>query len=128
MRRRPPRSTRTDTLFPDTTLFRAEVERADPHLELRKPPPLLSLQARQRLGQGSARDDPALVDQQSEDRTNHGRRRGIARRQAPRAQRPQPLLAPRPPPSLHSLAHGPPAPLRSAPNPFVAQPAGARKT
>src|SRR3546814_5507669 len=77
MRRRPPRSTRTDTLFPDTTLFRAEVERADPHLELRKPPPLLSLQARQRLGQGSARDDPALVDQQREDRTNHGRRRGL---------------------------------------------------
>src|SRR3546814_16152893 len=30
MRRRPPRSTRTDTLFPYTTLFRSGVEDADP--------------------------------------------------------------------------------------------------
>src|SRR3546814_13294345 len=28
MRRRPPRSTRTDTLFPDTTLFRSDMRRA----------------------------------------------------------------------------------------------------
>src|SRR3546814_1327456 len=28
---RPPRSTRTDTLFPDTTLFRSPHERADVH-------------------------------------------------------------------------------------------------
>src|SRR3546814_2242998 len=32
MIRRPPRSTRTDTLFPDTTLFRSLVER-DPHAQ-----------------------------------------------------------------------------------------------
>src|SRR3546814_12623657 len=30
MRRRPPRSTRTDTLFPYTTLFRSPVEPASP--------------------------------------------------------------------------------------------------
>src|SRR3546814_17590844 len=35
MIRRPPRSTRTDTLFPDTTLFRSELELAGARL-LRK--------------------------------------------------------------------------------------------
>src|SRR3546814_1107849 len=43
MIRRPPRSTRTDTLFPYTTLFRSRVDKAegdaiDAHLQ---PPPLL---------------------------------------------------------------------------------------
>src|SRR3546814_7190786 len=31
MIRRPPRSTRTDTLFPDTTLFRSDFLRLQPH-------------------------------------------------------------------------------------------------
>src|SRR3546814_5856176 len=35
MIRRPPRSTRTDTLFPDTTLFRSDQRRVG-HLSLRK--------------------------------------------------------------------------------------------
>src|SRR3546814_7495083 len=34
MIRRPPRSTRTDTLFPYTTLFRSELERLEPFLDL----------------------------------------------------------------------------------------------
>src|SRR3546814_12946030 len=37
MIRRPPRSTRTDTLFPYTTLFRSEGRDARPHLPLRTP-------------------------------------------------------------------------------------------
>src|SRR3546814_11366095 len=36
MIRRPPRSTRTDTLFPYTTLFRSPVRRADPAEECRE--------------------------------------------------------------------------------------------
>src|SRR3546814_7994187 len=36
MRRRPPRSTRTDTLFPDTTLFRSEGSPLDAELEARR--------------------------------------------------------------------------------------------
>src|SRR3546814_10651534 len=35
MIRRPPRSTRTDTLFPDTTLFRSDEQRVE-HLELHR--------------------------------------------------------------------------------------------
>src|SRR3546814_4223782 len=35
MIRRPPRSTRTDTLFPYTTLFRSTAEEADLHLAIR---------------------------------------------------------------------------------------------
>src|SRR3546814_5349146 len=42
MRRRPPRSTRTDTRFPDTTLFRSidriEIERHEPRPDRRRPP------------------------------------------------------------------------------------------
>src|SRR3546814_15347333 len=33
MSRRPPRSTRTDTLFPDTTLFRSGAQSLDHHLQ-----------------------------------------------------------------------------------------------
>src|SRR3546814_5979773 len=33
MRRRPPRSTRTDTLFPDTTLFRSKIEKAQTEMD-----------------------------------------------------------------------------------------------
>src|SRR3546814_12932715 len=36
MRRRPPRSTRTDTLFPYTTLFRSLQRRVDPRRPLRE--------------------------------------------------------------------------------------------
>src|SRR3546814_12353368 len=37
MIRRPPRSTRTDTLFPYTTLFRSDARRGVLHLEIRHP-------------------------------------------------------------------------------------------
>src|SRR3546814_12369952 len=35
MLRRPPRSTRTDTLFPDTTLFRSHIESFESRLQIR---------------------------------------------------------------------------------------------
>src|SRR3546814_14725373 len=38
MIRHPPGSTRTDTLFPDTTLFRSAAPRQDPHLERAREP------------------------------------------------------------------------------------------
>src|SRR3546814_11350310 len=46
MRRRPPRSTRTETLFPDTTLFRSRCARAAQKSE-----------ARLKIGSGYNRDD-----------------------------------------------------------------------
>src|SRR3546814_7020700 len=39
MIRRPPRSTRTDTLFPYTTLFRSSTHREQPHTVLGNEPP-----------------------------------------------------------------------------------------
>src|SRR3546814_1387607 len=39
MLRRPPRSTRTDTLFPYTTLFRSQTERRESRLIIRCAPP-----------------------------------------------------------------------------------------
>src|SRR3546814_7670560 len=41
MIRRPPRSTRTDTLFPYTTLCRSPVKFSDTPGRLRRPPPML---------------------------------------------------------------------------------------
>src|SRR3546814_19058998 len=47
MIRRPPRSTRTDTLFPYTTLFRSLSQDHDPHLierrQVERPEPLAAL-------------------------------------------------------------------------------------
>src|SRR3546814_17993622 len=55
MIRRPPRSTRTDTLFPYTTLFRSA--RDDRRRRPRRPQP----QWRPRRGDGAYRGRPALV-------------------------------------------------------------------
>src|SRR3546814_20981298 len=61
--RRPPRSTRTDTLFPYTTLFRsAQVER----LRLRALVPVLEAQLR--AGLASVAYHTAEIDQLCEDR------------------------------------------------------------
>src|SRR3546814_7057779 len=68
MIRRPPRSTRTDTLFPYTTLFRSEWRRAGLQLELlarqvRDSPPQKPLVAQLRLAyreRGRELDDIAL--------------------------------------------------------------------
>src|SRR3546814_12854827 len=60
MIRRPPRSTRTDTLFPYTTLFRS-VERHDqpqPHADADQPVRLLEPQRRREIF-GMARDSDA---------------------------------------------------------------------
>src|SRR3546814_11098219 len=46
MIRRPPRSTRTDTLFPDTTLFRSEAARQAWHRQMAGVRRLLGLDAR----------------------------------------------------------------------------------
>src|SRR3546814_6877942 len=69
MRRRPPRSTRTDTLCPSTTLFRALQQRA-PHV---------AEQLRQVDGEarrGRAVDDPVVVGQRQ--RPDQARREFLA--------------------------------------------------
>src|SRR3546814_10580281 len=50
MIRRPPRSTRTDTLFPYTTLFRSMLELVDDLLRVHEAPAKLLLQALGNLG------------------------------------------------------------------------------
>src|SRR3546814_3576772 len=40
MKRRPPRSTRTDTLFPNTTLFRSFLNQSREALLIESPPPI----------------------------------------------------------------------------------------
>src|SRR3546814_145249 len=54
MIRRPPRSTRTDTLFPYTTLFRSEVDPAEAHGERQ------GHEAGRRLGRAGADAEEAL--------------------------------------------------------------------
>src|SRR3546814_15548628 len=49
MLRRPPRSTRTDTLFPYTTLFRAEVRRPGEETGGLTRPPTMARDTRQRI-------------------------------------------------------------------------------
>src|SRR3546814_11945596 len=63
MIRRPPRSTRTDTLFPYTTLFRSQFARAGHHAEL----------ARSLLATGRAYHcyaSPAELEERSEEHTS----------------------------------------------------------
>src|SRR3546814_12884607 len=51
MLRRPPRSTRTDTLFPYTTLFRSHFARAGPERYLKLcPPQIIELAAKRVIG------------------------------------------------------------------------------
>src|SRR3546814_20780456 len=57
MKRRPPSSTRTDTLFPDTTLFRSQRAIWFSQLRLRLPHGLLELH-RKVLGESLARGSP----------------------------------------------------------------------
>src|SRR3546814_16529407 len=71
MIRRPPRSTRTDTLFPSTTLFRSSGDqRYCRHAGLLDRPPSISQRpARPRLAEGFA--GPDLYDQGSVDAARH---------------------------------------------------------
>src|SRR3546814_4533870 len=60
MRRRPPRSTRTDTLFPYTTLFRSGAARRDPRLARgARPSPRNCLVARDEMALAQAARPPA---------------------------------------------------------------------
>src|SRR3546814_629932 len=113
MIRRPPRSTRTDTLFPYTTLFRSE--RTGPasfqhaawhalfdHLERREkfgleqaaPPPFIG-QRGERLGQVEIAGHRAIRGFVPEDR-DHDAGRDAGVRLDPRQQRQQPVVNPPP--------------------------------
>src|SRR3546814_18423064 len=60
MLRRPPRSTRTDTLFPYTTLFRARVAVDHPHdAQFALPPHRAEAPFQQRTGSAGGGDRPA---------------------------------------------------------------------
>src|SRR3546814_6885507 len=63
MLRRPPRSTRTDTLFPYTTLFRSHeyVKRTDPGLKSRASQELDDLRRTSRVSQPQLRRHVALI-------------------------------------------------------------------
>src|SRR3546814_4888700 len=74
MIRRPPRSTRTDTLFPYTTLFRSRAlaPAVDPrprHLRGRAQHPDIS----DRLARVAAQDHPGAVEHPLDDAVAHGR-------------------------------------------------------
>src|SRR3546814_5064638 len=73
MIRRPPRSTRTDTLFPSTTLFRSSGDqRYCRHAGLLDRPPSISQRpARHRVAEGFA--GPDLYDQGRDDAARHER-------------------------------------------------------
>src|SRR3546814_8656397 len=78
MIRRPPRSTRTDTLFPYTTLFRSGLRGLVAHLLDRQPEPdLLPDLAHHRLLQAFAR-----LDEAGEGGMHAGRPDGLAAEQA----------------------------------------------
>src|SRR3546814_8532450 len=78
MRRRPPRSTRTDTLFPYTTLFRS----FEPRFDIRR-------QRRDRLRQRDACDErQARRRRIARGQMHHGRPHEIAETVAPRAAEP----------------------------------------
>src|SRR3546814_9284914 len=111
MIRRPPRSTRTDTLFPYTTLFRSE-RQSDRHREVRlqagldgPPPPPRAGAADERTAGGARRRlqrDPAG--------------RGRLRPARLRDRRPRPAGKPQPLPRAHEprLHRCPPAPAPPA--------------
>src|SRR3546814_1497687 len=80
MIRRPPRSTRTDTLFPYTTLFRS-----DPGLPLAGRGGAIEVSARQRLRR--EQQDPGRRDQQ-----RHAGLAGVQAEQLRRAGQQQPQL------------------------------------
>src|SRR3546814_2036478 len=63
MIRRPPRSTRTDTLFPYTTLFRSVAARADAQLERQISPPRQDVDPR--LSHSDARSEEHTSELQS---------------------------------------------------------------
>src|SRR3546814_20913815 len=66
MIRRPPRSTRTDTLFPYTTLFRSGLRRGSAHHQQQRPPRGAFSARRQRR-----RQQPDVVhDRRSEEHTS----------------------------------------------------------
>src|SRR3546814_19887414 len=65
MIRRPPRSTRTDTLFPYTTLFRSGLRRADGQLQQRA-----TGDADGRAGAGRAHRPGPAPDRRSEEHTS----------------------------------------------------------
>src|SRR3546814_3613889 len=73
MRRRPPRSTRTDTLFPYTTLFRSSAPQLQPARHLAQPA-ALDLPAVRPLGAGE------LIDRHHPDRRLERRQAGPAMR------------------------------------------------
>src|SRR3546814_2945585 len=73
MIRRPPRSTRTDTLFPYTTLFRSF-----PYLDARRA--RLPRLRRRLLGSGACAGDPDALAAQAEDDAHHRRRQARLRR------------------------------------------------
>src|SRR3546814_12101677 len=64
MIRRPPRATRTDTLFPYTTLFRSSLRSAPIARLAAAPPSLPKLGAGRRLPRRADRDDHARVVRQ----------------------------------------------------------------
>src|SRR3546814_12584615 len=67
MIRRPPRSTRTDTLFPDTTLFRSGADATPP-----RPSPAFA-------GEGAERKSRSAFPARGEGVRGEGRRQGCAR-------------------------------------------------
>src|SRR3546814_6510942 len=92
MIRRPPRSTRTDTLFPYTTLFRSDRRRPDPahrhdqRLDAGDGEDAARAAGPERRGNGRGRR-PALFIQ-PRDRARRCRRRGIAAFRRPPVRRP----------------------------------------
>src|SRR3546814_19718696 len=117
MIRRPPRSTRTDTLFPYTTLFRSAAD--DPPLREDRPDPAAAA-PRQRLSRlfGDRRPPPALHRQRARSRLpdrGHplaarlvvGQRARERRRQAAGARPPHRATPPDelPPSNARDLAH-----------------------
>src|SRR3546814_13424590 len=101
MIRRPPRSTRTDTLFPYTTLFRSPAAPPVPHPDLRHPRPVHRRpvrhprirQRRGRTGHLAGRTAACGV------RPALHRRCGRARHRTPPGHRPVPRPRPHPPPA-----------------------------
>src|SRR3546814_14600825 len=96
MRRRPPRSTRTDTLFPYTTLFRAAAVQADlPKDDLGlgpqagPEPPVADLltdsTSEEEAGDAANADAPVRTRQRRSNSAQHRDRRGQRRALAPQA-------------------------------------------
>src|SRR3546814_5805308 len=70
MIRRPPRSTRTDTLFPYTTLFRSATHRSGVGVTTKTPPRATTTRARQAVARADREGAPPVRHRRSEEHTS----------------------------------------------------------